>query len=113
MDHSTISIVSGEAFGFLIAWDSIFDGRTFFNSTNYTKGKLMKLSIVLSTHAASFKAVAFKGDFETNLKRIASYGYDGVEPAIRDPRLVDHEQLIQVVATKHGDSRDRNRSGLG
>lgn len=57
----------------------------------------MKLSIVLSTHAASFKAVAFKGDFETNLKRIASYGYDGVEPAIRDPKLVDHEQLIHLV----------------
>ena len=57
----------------------------------------MKLSIVLSTHAASFKAVAFKGDFETNVKRIASYGYDGIEPAIRDPKLVDHEQIIRVV----------------
>ncbi|MCP4401523.1 MAG: TIM barrel protein, partial [bacterium] len=57
----------------------------------------MKLSIVLSTHAASFKAVAFKGDFETNLARIASYGYDGVEPAIRDPKLVDREQLIGLV----------------
>jgi len=57
----------------------------------------MKLSIVLSTHAASFKAVAFKGDFETNLKRIASYGYDGVELAIRDPGLVDHDHIIQSV----------------
>lgn len=57
----------------------------------------MKLSIVLSTHTASFKAVAFKGDFETNLKRIASYGYDGVELAIRDPGLVDHDHIIQSV----------------
>jgi len=57
----------------------------------------MKLSIVLSTHAASFKAVAFKGDFETNLKRIASYGYDGVELAVRDPKLVDHDQIISLV----------------
>ncbi len=57
----------------------------------------MKLSIVLSTHAASFKAVAFKGDFETNLKRIASYGYDGVELAVRDPKLVDHDQVINLV----------------
>jgi sugar phosphate isomerase/epimerase len=57
----------------------------------------MKLSIVLSTHAASFKAVAFKGDFETNLRHIASYGYDGVELAIRDPKLVDHDQIISLV----------------
>ena len=56
----------------------------------------MKLSIVLSTHAARFKAVAFKGDFETNLKVIASYGYDGVEVAIRDPRLVDQRRAGQV-----------------
>lgn len=61
----------------------------------------MKLSIVLSTHAAKFKAVAFKGNFETNLKNIASYGYDGVEVAIRDPRLVDHDQLLQHVAERN------------
>ena len=48
----------------------------------------MKLSVVLSTHAARFQAVAFKGDFEANVARIASYGYDGVELAVRDPRLV-------------------------
>lgn len=57
----------------------------------------MKLSIVLSTHAASFEAVAFKGGFETNLKRIASCGYDGVELAIRDPKLVDQDQIIDLV----------------
>jgi len=38
---------------------------------------MMKLAIVLSTHAAQFEAVAFKGDFETNVAKIASYGYDG------------------------------------
>jgi sugar phosphate isomerase/epimerase len=58
----------------------------------------MKLSIVLSTHAAQFQAVAFKGDFEANVARIASYGYDGVELAIRDPRLVDADQLEATVA---------------
>jgi len=57
----------------------------------------MKLSIVLSTHAARFEAVTFKGDFEANVARIASYGYDGVELAIRDPRLVDVEELEAVV----------------
>lgn len=61
----------------------------------------MKLAIVLSTHAAQFQAVAFKGDFEANVARIASYGYDGVELAIRDPKLVDAEKLEGVI-NAHG-----------
>jgi sugar phosphate isomerase/epimerase len=61
----------------------------------------MKLSIVLSTHTAQFQAVAFKGDFETNVAKIARWGYDGVELAIRDPRLVDADELLRVVTT-HG-----------
>ncbi len=58
----------------------------------------MKLSIVLSTHTAQFQAVAFKGDLEANVAKIAAWGYDGVELAIRDPRLVDGEQLLHVIA---------------
>jgi len=61
----------------------------------------MKLAIVLSTHAAQFQAVAFIGDFEANVARIAAYGYDGVELAIRDPKLVDVEELDAVVK-RHG-----------
>jgi sugar phosphate isomerase/epimerase len=61
----------------------------------------MKLSIVLSTHTAQFQAVAFKGDFEANVARIEGWGYDGVELAIRDPRLVDVDELRRVVTT-HG-----------
>ncbi len=61
----------------------------------------MKLSIVLSTHAAQFQAVAFKGDFEANVAKIATWGYDGVEVAIRDPRLVDADELARVVSA-HG-----------
>lgn len=60
----------------------------------------MQLAIVLSTHAAQFQAVAFKGDFETNVAHIASYGYDGVELAIRDPKLVDADEL-EAVVNKH------------
>jgi len=58
----------------------------------------MKYSVVLSTHAASFQAVAFKGDFEANVAKIASWGYDGVELAVRDPKLVNAGQLERVVA---------------
>ncbi len=60
----------------------------------------MRLSIVLSTHAAQFQAVAFKGDFETNVAKIAGYGYEGVELAIRDPKLVNADEL-EAVIQKH------------
>ena len=60
----------------------------------------MKLAIVLSTHAAQFQAVAFKGDFESNVAKIAGYGYQGVELAIRDPKLVDAAEL-EAAVTKH------------
>jgi sugar phosphate isomerase/epimerase len=61
----------------------------------------MKTAIVLSTHAARFSAVAFKGDFEANVAKIAAWGYNGVELAIRDPRLIDANALLLVV-TQHG-----------
>jgi sugar phosphate isomerase/epimerase len=61
----------------------------------------MKLSVVLSTHAAAFEAVAFKGDLEAGVAKIAGWGYDGVELAIRDPRLVDADELERVVSD-HG-----------
>jgi sugar phosphate isomerase/epimerase len=60
----------------------------------------VKLSIVLSTHAAKFQAVAYKGDFEQNVAKIASYGYDGVEPAVRNPGLVDHDSLVAAVSAQ-------------
>lgn len=49
----------------------------------------MRLSVVLSTHAAQFEAATFKGDLEDNVAKIAAWGYDGVELAVRDPQLVD------------------------
>ena len=56
----------------------------------------MKLSIVLSTQPAQFQAATFKGDLETNLAQIASLGYQGVELAIRDPKLIDLEELDRL-----------------
>lgn len=57
----------------------------------------MKLSIVLSVQPAEFQAATFKGDLEANLAQIASLGYDGVELAIRDPSLVDLDELEHLV----------------
>ena len=56
----------------------------------------MKLSIVLSTQPAQFQAATFKGDLERNLRRIAALGYDGVELAIRDPRLASLDEMDQL-----------------
>lgn len=57
----------------------------------------MKLSIVLSIQPAQFEAATFKGDLETNLQRITDLGYNGVEFAIRDPRLVDLDGLEGLI----------------
>jgi len=62
-------------------------------------GYFMKLSIVLSTQPASFQAATFKGNLEENLQLIASLGYDGVELAIRDPRLLDMDALEKSILT--------------
>jgi 5-keto-L-gluconate epimerase len=57
----------------------------------------VKISICLSTNPARFSAVSFKGDLEKNLETINALGYDGVELAIRDPRLVDQDGLTALV----------------
>ena len=59
-----------------------------------------KLSIVLSTHATQFDAVAYKGDFESDIAKIANWGYDGVELAIRDPDLINVDAL-EAILTNH------------
>jgi len=61
----------------------------------------MKFSIVLSAQPTRFEAVAFRGDFEHNLARIAALGYDGVELAIRDPGLMDYGALLALLDRHH------------
>ncbi len=56
----------------------------------------MRYSVVLSTQPAQFQAATFKGGLENNLAAIAAMGYDGVELAIRDPALVNLEQLQRL-----------------
>ncbi len=60
----------------------------------------MKFSIVLSTDSTKFNAVAFQGNFEENVARIADIGYQGVELAIRDPALIDIS-AVQHTLAKH------------
>lgn len=49
----------------------------------------MKLSIVISTQPATFNALAYKGRLSENIRKIRKLGYDGVELAVRNPRLLD------------------------
>ncbi len=72
-------------------------GRSFVVHRPQSAVQPMKLSIVLSAQPASFQAATFKGNLEENLQLISSLGYDGVELAIRDPRLVDMDALEQMV----------------
>ncbi|MBN2411690.1 sugar phosphate isomerase/epimerase [candidate division KSB1 bacterium] len=58
----------------------------------------MKLSMVLSTQPASFSAVAFKGRLAENIAKISDLGYDGVELAVRDPQLLDREELQRLLS---------------
>lgn len=53
----------------------------------------MNLSIVYTTQHTKFQAATFSGELDANLAKIAGYGYNGVELAIRDPELVDREEL--------------------
>lgn len=57
----------------------------------------MKLSIVLSTQPASFSALAYKGELESNIAKIAGLGYDGLELAVRDPAALDVEYLTALL----------------
>lgn len=62
------------------------------------RGETVRLSIVLSTHATQFSALAFQEDWSANARRMAELGYDAVELAIRDPKLLDREAVARVIA---------------
>jgi len=61
----------------------------------------MKLSLVLSTQPAAFSALAYKGELEKNVARIAALGYDGVELAVRDPSRLDADHVRAVLSRNH------------
>jgi sugar phosphate isomerase/epimerase len=57
----------------------------------------MRFSIVVSTQPASFSAVAYKERLPESLATIKRLGYDGVELAVRDPELINPEELERVL----------------
>lgn len=61
----------------------------------------MNLSIVLSTQQTQFQAATLSGSLEANLAKIAGMGYQGVELAVRDPKLVDGDSLAKLIQKYH------------
>jgi len=58
---------------------------------------MIKKSIVVSTQPTEFSALAFKEDLDKNIKKVADLGFDGVELAVRDPKYLDVEKIVQLV----------------
>ena len=58
---------------------------------------MIKKSIVVSTQPTKFSALAFKEDLDKNIKKVADLGFDGVELAVRDPKYLDVEKIVQLV----------------
>lgn len=56
----------------------------------------MKFSMTLSVSRAKFEAVPFKNGFETDVPVIANLGFDGVELAIRNPKIIDKEKILET-----------------
>jgi sugar phosphate isomerase/epimerase len=61
----------------------------------------MKLSIVVSTQPASFSALAYQGEVEKSLAKIAAWGYEGVELAVRDPSLLEVAHIEKIISEKN------------
>jgi len=57
----------------------------------------MKLGIVISTNATSFSAVSHGADLGETARKCAELGYDGIELAVRDPKLVDCGRLKKII----------------
>ena len=61
----------------------------------------MKKCIVISTPSAKFSALAIKEDFKKSIRKVAELGYDAVELAIRDPRMIDVREIQNLLREFH------------
>ncbi len=57
----------------------------------------MRLSLVVSVEDTGFDAVAIRAGWEAGVARLAELGFDGVELAVRDPGVIDHDRVEAVV----------------
>ena len=57
----------------------------------------MKKSIVVSIQPTRFSALAFKEDFKKSIKKVADLGFDGVELAVRNPKDLKVDNIINII----------------
>ncbi len=61
----------------------------------------MKKCIVISTPGVKFSALAIKGDFKESIRKVGELGYDAVELAIRDPKMIDAHGIKRLLHQYH------------
>ena len=57
----------------------------------------MKKSIVVSTSLTKFSALAFKENLKESIKKVAELGFDGAELAIRNPKDLKVDDVINII----------------
>ena len=57
--------------------------------------------IVVSTPDAKFSALALKEDFKDSLRKVSELGYDAVELAVRDPKMIDANEITKLLQQYH------------
>ena len=57
----------------------------------------MKKSIVVSTSSTKFSALAFKENLKESIKKVADLGFDGAELAVRNPKDLKVEDVINII----------------
>ncbi|MCX7942185.1 MAG: sugar phosphate isomerase/epimerase [Dictyoglomaceae bacterium] len=57
----------------------------------------MKFSLVITTKDAIFNALTFKGDLIEGIKIAKKLGYSAVELAVRDPKIIDYEEILRIL----------------
>ena len=57
----------------------------------------MKKSIVVSTSSTKFSALAFKENLKESIKKSADLGFDGAELAVRNPKDLKVENVIETI----------------
>jgi len=53
--------------------------------------------IVVSTPDAKFSALALKEDFKDSLRKVSELGYDAVELAVRDPKMISQSYCSNII----------------
>lgn len=57
----------------------------------------MKYSIIISLSNTKFGPIVFKGNVADNIIKAAGMGYDGIELAIRDPKVIKIENICNLL----------------